>query len=342
MLSVVTATCLLLSGLAHSEPLKDWMRRVSWEQSRSKKLLPMYCYNGHFVDYEDRLLHEELPSADVSRGGVYFFGASTIKWALKPWELPVEVRPLIHNFGCGGCKHSDQADFIRFLVQEEELLKAGPEKTLIVFGTNYRTIRQGRLPGEGPGRYFRELWTRHGAYTIESDGTIRRTHSNPLLKEFILEPSRATGFLRESVNLVYVPFKSTRVQTPKEYNDKWVKLLGSDWNEIMDSELGYLKSALEDLKERNVNVAVMLMPMGSWDSDLPYQAAYFDKMSTICHALGVKIFDYSKLLDDEDFADSDHLNPNGIEKFQQTVMGLCLDHLRSSGLLPSNDAVNGP
>ncbi len=342
MLGVVAGTCLLLAGMANSRTLQDWMRRICWEESKVKKQLPYYCFTGHFIDYEERFLHEEIPSIDYSHGGVYFFGASTMKWALKTWELPAEARPFIHNFAFGGSKHSDQADFLRFLVQEEGLLKAGAEKTLIVLGTNYRLIHHGRLGGEGPGEYFREIWTRHGFYTVESDGTIHHSPLNAFARRLILERSKITGLLRELVNLAYTPLKSTRVHNWKSYNRGWTEALGPNWKEVMASELAALARTFDYLQQRNVKVAVVLFPMGSWDSELPFQPTYLKKLREICDSAGVKVHDFTKLVDDDDFGDSDHLNPIGIEKFQHAVLGICLDHLQSAGILPADDTSKSP
>ena len=342
MLGVVAGTCLFLSGVANSAPVLEWMRRASWEQNRWKKQIPLFCYTGHFTDYEERFLHEEVPSTDYSRGGVYFLGASTMKWAVKTWDLPPETRPLIHDFAFGGVKHSDEADFIRFLVEDEGLLRAGPEKTFIIFGMNYRIVHHGRVDGDGPGFYFRDILTRHGFYTIDDAGTIHRTGLNPLIERLILERYKLTGLLREVVNLAYVPFKSIRVHDRQTYLDYWAKALGPNWEKIMDSELAALRGAFAYLRQRQVKAAVFLLPMGSWDKDNSHQAAYVRKLRPICDAEGVKIYDYSKSIDDDDFADSDHLTPTGIEKFQRLYMGICLDFLRSAGLLPADYAPNGP
>jgi len=343
MFGAVAGTCLLLVGLVHIEPLKEWMRDFNWEQNRPRGILPIYCFNGHFADYDERFLHEELPSADFSRGGVYFLGASTMKWALKPWDLPAETRPLIHNYAFGGVRHSDQADFLRYLVEEQGFLEAGPEKTLVVFGTNYRIVHHGRLhPEEGPSTLFRQMFTRHGFYTMEPDGTIHRSPRNALTEDLLLEPSRMTGFMRGLVNIFYTSFKSRRLQDKKSYMDIWVTAMESNWNEMMDAELGYLKKAFKYMKERKANVAVVLFPMQSWDKQLPYQAAYVEKLTKICESEDVKIYDFTKLLDDEEFGDSDHLNPNGVEKFQQAIMGLSLEHLRSRGVLPATETSNKP
>jgi hypothetical protein len=266
-----------------------------------------------------------------------------MKWALKPWDLPAETRPLIHNFAFGGTRHSDQADFLRYLVEQQDFLKAGPEKTLVVFGINYRLVHHGRLPpNDKPSDMIRSAYIRHGFYTMESDGTIHRTPRNALTENLVLEPARWTGFLREFANLIYTVFKAKRVHTPDFYNSNWAFALRSDWNEMMDAELAHLKKAFVYMKERKAKVAVVLFPMQTWDAKLPYQAAYVEKLRKICDAEGVEIHDFSKSMDDEDFGDSDHLNSNGIEKFQRALMGLCLDHLHSSGVLPSKDAPKGP
>jgi hypothetical protein len=295
MIGALAGTCLLLVGLVHSETVRVSMRDISWEQNRSRESLPIYCFTNHFTDYEEWFLHDKIPSADFSRGGVYFLGASTMKWALKPWDLPAETRPLIHNYAFGGVKHSDEVDFLRYLVEQQDLLKAGPEKTLIVFAQNYRIVHHGRLrPDEGPGEYFRELWTRHGFYDIDSRGTIRRTPGNPLVENWRLESAKMTGFLRELFNIFYAMKRPKRVQTPQIYNEEWSTAMESNWKEMIDSELGYLKVAIEYLKGRKARVAVMLFPVASWDSELPFQAYYHEKLKAICDPEGVPIaFNFS-------------------------------------------------
>ncbi|MGB2609784.1 MAG: hypothetical protein WBC80_12470, partial [Isosphaeraceae bacterium] len=77
----------------------------------------------------------------------------------------------------------------------------------------------------------------------------------------------------------------------------------------------------------------------SWEKNLPFEPAYIRQMSKVCESAGVTIYDFSRLVDDDDFADSVHLSPIGMEKFQLAVMGVCLDHLRSTGALPTTDPV---
>ena len=343
MLGVVSGTCLLLVGLVHSESVRVLIRDVSWEQNRSRESLPIYCFTHHYTDLEEWILHEEIPSADFSRGGVYFLGASSMKWALKPWDLPAELRPFIHNFAFGGLKHSDEGDFLRYLVEQKDFLKAGPEKTLVVFGQNYRLVHHGRLhSGEGPGDYFRQLWTRHGFYSVDPGGSIRRTPGNPLIEKLTLETAKMTGLSRELVNIFYTLLRSKRIQNPRFYNDEWTTAMEGNWKEMMESELGYLKDAIKYMKERNAKVVVMLFPTPSWDSELPYQAYYLAKLKAICDPEGVPIRDFTRSIQDQDFGDSDHLNPNGVEKFQPSLMRLCRDHLEAAGILPASGRSEDP
>jgi hypothetical protein len=334
MLGVVGGTCLILDAMANSQAVQDWMRRVSWQQSKLKKQIPLFCYNEHFSDYEDCLLHKVVPAADFSRGGVYFMGASNMKWALKLWDLPAETRPLIRNFAFGGTKHSSQFEFIRFLVEQEGFLKAGGEKTLVVFGVNYRNAHHSKRNRAGRDEYFDSLWNRHGFYTIAADGSIHRSGLNAVAETMILERIKITGLLKELVNLAYVPFKPTRVQDRNAYNQYWAAGMGPHWEEMVGSEAAAFGRMVDYLQQRNVKVVAVRMPVGSWEDDLPYERAYIRQLREVCESRGVRIHDFSRMLDDDLFADSIHLTPAGIEKFEPAVMKIALEHLRSTGALP--------
>jgi hypothetical protein len=339
MLAAVAGTCSVLVALASYQPLEDWMRRTHWEQTSSKKSLPIFCFTGHFVDTEERLLHDAVPGADYSRGGVYFFGASSMQWAIKTWDLASEAQPLIHNFGLGGSKHGDMFDMIRFLVEDEGLLKAGGEKTLVVFGLNYRLCHHSRLlEGGKQGKAFTSNFTRHGFYQIEPDGSIHRSGLNAIAKRMIIERTKMTGLLRELVNIAYTPVKPMRVHDRPLYSMHWRESMGPRWQELIPYELNALAQAIDYLQQHKAKVAVVLFPMGSWEDGEPFAPVYNQRMRELCESAGVPLYDFSKLVDDEDFADSDHLAPSGVEKFQRAVMGFCLDHLRSSGALPASDS----
>ena len=79
-----TAVCLLLAfaicvgcGLvdmaARFDAINDWFlarQLAKWQATNSK-----YQYNRGYIDYEGRLFYGEIPTADYSKGGVYFVGS---------------------------------------------------------------------------------------------------------------------------------------------------------------------------------------------------------------------------------------------------------------------------
>ena len=142
---VVLGTCLSLFGLARSQTVKNWIREGAWEEARWKKQIPLFSFTSHFLDVADRLCHEEIPSADFSRGGVYLAGGSNMTMAFRTWGLPAEARSLFHNFAIGGTNHADEFDLFRFLVEQQGLLAAGGEKTLVILGVSYGALPERRV-----------------------------------------------------------------------------------------------------------------------------------------------------------------------------------------------------
>ena len=336
MFSIVGGTCLILAGMANSQPIRDWIRNAAWEQANWKKGIPLFCFNDHFLDSEDRLLHEELPSADFSRGGVYFLGASSVTWALKLWDLPLECRPLIRNFGdCSiatgadskiarqeqgestwdplnacelapnsanslipsliawaksqppgnvaivsnfsmiGTNHADQYDLVRFLVEQKGLLEAGGEKTLMIFGVSYHSTHNARVKESRPGEGFVRLWTRHGCYTVEPDGSIHVSGLSGPARTIVLERTKITGLMKELVNIAYTPFKRTRVQSPQLYNQAWTQVMEAnyDWNDKIRVDVAAFAHMVDYLRSRNTKVVVLRMPQGSWEKNVPFDSA---------------------------------------------------------------------
>ena len=60
-------------------------------------------------------------------------------------------------------------------------------------------------------------------------------------------------------------------------------------------------------------------------SGLEYLLCLYDqRLLKICNEAGVNVHDFTRLVPDDDFADSVHLTPSGIEKFQAAVMPICV------------------
>jgi hypothetical protein len=133
--AAISAMVLLILGL-HTAIAQIAIRHDSILVSRRvqewKQLDGMFNDARFFANADERLLYQIIPSADYSRGGVYFTGASVLQRSLTLWDLPPDKRDEIHNYCMVGASHTKQAQFIRYLVEHENLLQAGGDKTCII------------------------------------------------------------------------------------------------------------------------------------------------------------------------------------------------------------------
>src|SRR5450631_2530668 len=90
LLATMAGTFGLLDAGSHSQ----WLTGIvnSRDIRRFRENREHMMNRGMFVESEDRLVIDEIPHADYSRGGVYFFGSSPMKWALASWDLPEDLR----------------------------------------------------------------------------------------------------------------------------------------------------------------------------------------------------------------------------------------------------------
>ena len=107
----------------HSEPLGVWMDR-KWAEINDTS----NEYRRQYLDTEDRVVLEEVAELDPSAGGVYYFGASNMKWAMCVPDLPPEKRKLVHNFGAGEGSPYFQRQFTEYLVNWKKILRSRPRK----------------------------------------------------------------------------------------------------------------------------------------------------------------------------------------------------------------------
>ena len=127
-----------------------------------------------------------------------------------------------------------------------------------------------------------------------------------------------------------------RVHNVARYNAARSEVMGPDWQQKIQSEVLEFAEMLRYLRVKGVKTEVLLLPQGTWEDNLPFDATYCAQVEEMARSLGVPVVDDRRLLDDDSFADSSHLNPNGVETFQNAVLGLCLDHLRATGALPAS------
>jgi hypothetical protein len=243
MLGVVGGLCLALLGLAHSPGFEAWMRATRWEEARRTKNLVLPV--GHLADDADRVLNEEIPATDHRRGGVYIMGMSSVLWALRTSELPEEQRAWIHNDALVGTGHVGQGQLLRYLVEREGLLDAGPGKTLVIFGTAYQNV--GFDADEGSN--MTQALARRGFYIRKPDGSIERSAMGLPERTIAIERARlygiAGGLKQLAQNLIRdrIGRPRSRVQDIREYNRARTSLMGPDWRAKVDKELAALTTS---------------------------------------------------------------------------------------------------
>ena len=82
-------------------------------------------YTRQYLDTEDRVVLQEIADLDPSAGGVYFFGASNMKWAMCVPDLPPAQRKLVHDFGAGEGSPYFHQQFTEYLVKHKHILRPG-------------------------------------------------------------------------------------------------------------------------------------------------------------------------------------------------------------------------
>jgi len=337
LLCAIFGTFIALDLAARNERLERQLTSGRGEALRRSK--GIFSDTGYFIDFEDRLVLDEIPSADFSRGSVDLIGSSNMKWATHFRNLPSDQRSLIHNFSFGACGHTQQFHLVRYLVEQCNLLQAGGDKTLLVLGVSYHNA----LPSYDPDGFFVNLWKRHGLYTYDPAEGMSPVPVNSLYRRYYISKVRIAGFLsavgRAARTGLRRLWRDDREIAPRQhdaeiYNRYRRERYEKDWDLMLAEQSAVFDAMLDYLRSRNVNIVVILLPQGSWEANLPFEANYGSVIRDICHSKGVPLLDWSDRLDDDDFADSNHLNLLGIEKLHEAFLDIAIPHLRRTKALP--------
>lgn len=328
LLSVTVLTCLAVAVAAHFTPV--FANHVSRELDRQRAVNGMYFYNGGYLDDGDYVLIDQLPSADYSRGGVYFIGASETKISIRPWELPAAERALIHNYSLGDLRHSDVLHFVRSLVEDDGLLAAGPDKTTIVLGLSYQMARTRDL-AYAPHRYVPELFQRHGMYRYDVADGIQRKPMSALEIFLRKERVRAGRYLQ----VLFSPPDKVRNlhDTPQDMREYLVNQMGPDWRPEMERQVGYVADVIDYLQARGANVCVIFPPEGSWHDSLPFDESYRTLLAETFRKRNVRVYDLKDLLPDNDFGDAVHARYSGEMQLHKAYHHIALKALADMGVM---------
>jgi hypothetical protein len=284
------------------------------------------AYAGVYLDSEDRLTLEDLPRLDCSGGGVYFFGSSNMKWATRLPDMPEDIRSMVHN--CGAAEGSPYyiRQFVEYLAKHKNLLQAGADKTLVVYGTGLLNMRPGM---DDPNQLFNNMWRRHGLYTYDFNGGIEPAEISPWLRPYVLEKARAASFVQALIDRggrMMVPKALLRRSTSKDqaaYIESYKGRLGKVWRKNLELHRLELQALADYLRAEKIEFAIVLLPLASWHYQMPYTMPYCDMIRDVCKRNPqVRLIDFSHLLSDEEFFDHIHANDQGLDKLNSKLMDI--------------------
>ena len=237
----------------------------------------------------------------------------------------------MHNCGLDANSHTGEFLTLRYMIEHRGMLAAGGAKNLVVIGACYHSA--GGVAGDGElADSFRYAWRGHGFYRCSRGEGIVPLEVSPATRFIHAEKLRMAACLSRLFRWArreMVPPKP-RVHDLAMYARNRTEFMGPEWRNKVEDQLGEFSRMLDYLRARDVQVLVVLPPMGSWDREMPYAPLYNRKVIALCEQKGVPLKDWTGLVGDEAFWDSSHLNIEGIEKFQSVLLGeVALPFMRS-------------
>jgi len=335
-LLVLSAMAAVLGGLAvltRSNNLAAWIDRKNEESCRQTKTLLLH--RGWFQSSEELWIYDQPHQTDYAKGGVYFLGASYVKYSTKLWELRPELQALIHNYGMPAANHKSESVLLRYLIDERGMLKAGGEKNLVVFGVSYETAC---YPSQSLPPEWLNAWDRHGLFAFDPQKGIRAVPAGAFPKFIEFEETFQAEcmirlekiFFQQISRWRHHGAEPARRLNPALYIAKRRADMGPDWQRRITEDVQVLGQTIDYLQERHIQIRVVRMPEGSWELDLPYRVEYWKQITALCAEKHIPTSDWSKMLTDDEFADSGHPNTFGMDKITPAFLEIALPFLRST------------
>jgi hypothetical protein len=326
LLLLLVAVCLAADLLAQNRRLEHWLMAENFNYAKINHT--GFSNTGNFIDFEERLLLDELPHADYSHGGVYFFGTSNMKWAFTTFDLPPEQRRWIGNYGIGASNHETVLRLIRYLIEQRGFLKAG-DANLVILGVSFHLGIE-----DNQNDFFPSLLHRRGLFTISADGRMVSVPMNPVERWITVEKARAGGLIWNYGRLFKSSLKSLAgsrqpmVHNAALYQQYWRAIMGEHWRMSVDTQVDRLRDTISLLRSKNAQVKIMLLPQATWMNTLPFKTRYEMLIRALCHETSIPLIDFSHAMPDEAFVDSNHLTVEGQETFRKLIMREITGHLQ--------------
>ena len=339
LLAILVGTCLATDLLARSRRLEQALMAMSTEFA--EKTRTIFSNTGNFIDFEDRVLLDEIPGSDYSRGGIYFFGTSSMKWAFTTWDLPAEYKQFIGNYGIGASSHTTQLRLIQYLIEQRGFLATG-ERNLVILGLNFSLGRK-----DPPTGFFASLLRRHGLYTTTPDGRIVPMPMSSIERWLRIEKARSIGFIWNLGRVAkgkVLTLAGYRRPAPRGMLsfDNLRGFMGEQWQQDMDDEIVRLKETISLLRSHQAQVKLMLLPEPTWFDDLPFKPRYEAKVRALSKEMSIPLIDLSHAMPDDDFVDDGHLTVEGQEKFRRLIMEEIMGHLQKIEQVNAPTLTSGP
>jgi hypothetical protein len=309
-----------LSYLSRSTSTLEWLEGP--ELRRFKDGDGLFMNRGSFVDFEDRIILDEIPQTNFKEGGIYFLGHSTLKWATAFWQLPAEQKPILHNFGIGASNHKNTANFISYLIENEGLIPENGAPVTVVLGCTWSMSLEWR------NGFFSQLWGRYGLHRYDEQTGVQKIKLLAVQKWWLSESARLGGFISTSVrrglrNLAaevgVMKDRSKTYASPPE-PAAFTHATKLDWQAEHERQMNELTRQIRELTQKGVHVKLALMPTRLGYRKLPFPAKYISDVKSLALKESVELLDLSDALTESEFVDLDHVNYLGLQKTHQALI----------------------
>jgi hypothetical protein len=177
--------------------------------------------------------------------------------------------------------------------------------------------------------YVENLFDRHRLYTYDWEDGIHRRDLPAFQRAWIIERDLASRFLHK----VFTPASRIRTEADSavEMREHMRRVMAGDWRQAMGREVAELAATIDDLQARGVHVWALYPPSGTWQDEMPYEAAYRASVEPLLEARGVPLADYGDLLPDAQYMDALHARHDGQQTIHREYRALALRALEEMG-----------
>ena len=236
-----------------------------------------------------------------------------------------------------------EAFLLRYLIEQRGMLKADGTRTLVVFGISSQTIG---FPSQDLPPGWVNAWERHGLFACDPQQGVRACPVNPIARFIELEETRQAGCITRLQSLSLQRLNRWRhhgVEPPRSHDPalyiaRQRAERTPDWKNEMTQAVGVFRTTIGFLRARHVQIRVVFMPEGTWQDSIPYSRECKEQITALCAKEQIPVSDWSRMLTDDEFADSTHPNIFGMEKIQPAFLYIALPFLRSTHALPASSA----